>query len=477
MPIDHVVDDSTFTARSGGAAPNSIGHAVPTASEASSDRLRAGRRRAIIGVNLASFALIFESSALTVALPELAREWRASMGTIQWVADASLLTTALLLLFAGRLSDENGTRRVMRLGLMGTAACAIAASLAPGAGWLIAFRLIQGACAALVVPGTLGLLRLFIPEDEERLRAMTWWSAISIAGSGAGPIAGGLSVDANAWRAIFALPALMSMVAWWCLRQRKGDAPLQSHCERRADRHEPGRAQAAALDHSQREGPRRGERAGQGGGGARALNWRGLLPIGLLKDRAFLASNLASGSMYFAVYGLSFALATKLPTSLSSSSLQTGLYMTVPAVMMLALASPVARISTGERGWWFAAIGASFCAMGLFALGATAEQATPVTLVAITALVGVGFAFALGPLDALMMVRTSPEDSNAASAFGHVTARVAGFSAIALGGAISASASVALVGAALAGLMAVSPRSAAAQPQLRDQNHRILSDR
>jgi DHA2 family methylenomycin A resistance protein-like MFS transporter len=460
MPIDRLLDDS-FATRSGEAVPNSVGHGVSTASETSSHRVRAGRRRAIIGVNLASFALIFESSALTVALPELAREWRASMGTIQWVADASLLTTALLLLFGGRLSDENGTRRVMRLGLMGTAACAIAASLAPGAGWLIAIRLIQGACAALVVPGTLGLLRLFIPADGERLRAMTWWSAISIAGSGAGPIAGGLRVDANAWRAIFALPALLSIVAWWCLRQREGDAPLQSHCERPADRHGAERAQAAALDGHQREGPRRGKRAGQRGGTARALGWCGLLPIGLLKDRAFLASNLASGSMYFAVYGLSFALATKLPESLSSSSLQTGLYMTVPAVLMLALASPVARVSTGGRGWWFAAIGASICAMGLFTLAATAEHAAPLILVVITALVGVGFAFALGPLDALMMARTSPEGSNAASAFGHVTARVAGFSAIALGGAITASASVALVGAVVAGLMAVSLRVSA----------------
>ena len=75
------------------------------------------------------------------------------------------------------------------LGLIGTAACAIAASLASAVEWLIAIRLVQGACAALVVPGTLGLLRLFIPDDEERLRAMTWWSGISIAGSAAGPIA------------------------------------------------------------------------------------------------------------------------------------------------------------------------------------------------------------------------------------------------------------------------------------------------
>jgi hypothetical protein len=56
-----------------------------------------------------------------------------------------------------------------------------------------------------------------------------------------------------------------------------------------------------------------------------------------------------------------------------------------------------------------------------------------------------------------MMERPSPEDSNAASAFGHIAARVAGFAAIALGGAMTASASLALVAAAVAGLMAVTP--------------------
>jgi hypothetical protein len=70
-------------------------------------------------------------------------------------------------------------------------------------------------------------------------------------------------------------------------------------------------------------------RSGQGGGepGRRAL-----LPIALLKDHAFVASNLASGSVYFVVYGLSFALATSLPDSLSASWLRTGLYMTPPAM-------------------------------------------------------------------------------------------------------------------------------------------------
>jgi MFS family permease len=404
------------------------GDAEPVSGDAASSSVLAGRRRAIAGVNLASFALIFESSALTVAVPALAREWRAPMTTMEWVADASLLTSALLLLFAGRLSDEKGTRRVMRLGLIGTAACGVAASLAPAAGWLIAVRLIQGACVALVVPGTLGLLRLFIQEDEERLWAMTWWSGISIAGSAAGPIVGGLIVDAATWRLIFVLPTLLSIAAWWCLRQRTGDAPAQSHCVSGADR-----------------GGRPGARA--------------LLPTALLQDPAFVASNVVSGSVYFAVYGLSFALATSLPESLSSSSLQTGMYMMAPALVMLVLASPVARVSAGDRGWWFAAAGASICAAGLFTLAAIVEQATPLGVFAITTLIGVGFALTLGPLDSLMMQRPSPEDSNTASAFGHVTARVAGFVAIAIGGAMMPSAWIALAGAAIASLMAVMLRT------------------
>jgi MFS family permease len=370
---------------------------------------------AVIGVNLASFALILESSALTVALPVLAREWRASASAQRWILDASLLTTALLLFFAGRLSDAKGTRRIMRLGLVGVAACAVAAAFAWSPRWLIAIRLIQGACAALVIPGTLGLLRLLIPDDEDRLRAMAWWSAITIGASAAGPIAGGLIVDAVGWRAIFALPALLSMIAWWCLRVR---------------------------------GSSRRDSDGECNRALPALSM-------LLKDRAFLASNVASGSLYFAVYGLSFALATKLPESLSSSSLQTGLYMAPPAMMMLALASPVAYISSPAGRWRSAVVGAAVCAAGLYLLATTIERATPINLVAITALIGVGFALTLGPLDALMMERPSRENSNLASAFGHVSARLAGFAAIATGGMPEASAVMAVVAAATASLMLV----------------------
>lgn len=378
------------------------------------------RRRVVRAINLASFALIFESSALTVALPALAREWRVPFTTLQWVAEASLFATVLLLLFAGRLSDAWGTRRVMRVGLLGTVAAATAAGLSPSAEWLIGARLVQGACAALVIPGTLGLLRLFIDDETERREAMTWWSGISLAASGAGPIVGGLLVDAGLWRALFVLPVLLSIGAWHSLRVRHGDGSAEAHCDQPTQRK--------------------------------------LLPIELLKDPEFLASNLASGSLYFAVYGLSFALATSLRPSLASSSMMTGLYMTVPAIVMLALAAPVAKASADERGWWFALVGGACSAAGLFLLAAAVSRATPATLIALTALVGVGFACALGPLDALMMARPSAGESNAASAIGHMTARLAGFAAIALGGAFILSAAMALAGAAVAGLMIVSAR-------------------
>jgi sugar phosphate permease len=387
------------------------------------------RTAPVVGVNLASFALIFESSALTVALPALAREWQAAASSVQWIADASLLTAALLLPFAGRWSDQLGTRRVMRVGLLGAIACALAAAMAPSSGWMIAIRLVQGAFAALVIPGTLGLLRLFIRDEEERLRAMSWWTGISLAGSAAGPIVGGLLVDAGVWRGLFALPALLALAAWWCLRVREED-----------EAREGGEA-PSTCDRDRERQP-------------------ALLPLALLKDRAFLASNIASASVYFAVYGLSFALATTLPAALSSSSsassaLGTGFYMAPPAIVMILLASPVSRVSTGDRGWWFAAAGAAMCSAGLFLLAGVIEDASPLTLIMTTAFIGVGFALTLGPLDALMMARASPEDSNSASAFGHVMARAAGFSAIALGGSLTAGAVMALIGAGTAALMSI----------------------
>src|SRR5262249_60874881 len=73
---------------------------------------------------------------------------------------------------------------------------------APGPGWLIAFRAVQGLGAAVLIPQTLAILTMVFPP-ERRGAALGVWSAVGGVAIIAGPTLGGLLVTAFGWRYIF----------------------------------------------------------------------------------------------------------------------------------------------------------------------------------------------------------------------------------------------------------------------------------
>ena len=58
-----------------------------------------------------------DGTVLTVAQPRLQRDLGASFTEVQWTSTAYLVAVAGLLVFAGRLGDRYGQRRVFALGL------------------------------------------------------------------------------------------------------------------------------------------------------------------------------------------------------------------------------------------------------------------------------------------------------------------------------------------------------------------------
>lgn len=89
---------------------------------------------------LGLFLTGLDATGVTVALPAIGRGLHASVAGLQWVMDGYTLALASLLLVSGSLADRAGRRRVFRAGLAAFAVASLACSLAPGAGWLVAFR-------------------------------------------------------------------------------------------------------------------------------------------------------------------------------------------------------------------------------------------------------------------------------------------------------------------------------------------------
>ncbi|MEE1820460.1 MFS transporter [Streptomyces sp. SP18ES09] len=145
-----------------------------------------------------------DGTVLTVAQPALQDDLDARVGQVQWTSTGYLVAVASLLVLAGRLGDRYGHRRVFAVGAFGFAAASTGIALAPGIGAVIALRVAQGVCGALLQPATLGMLRTAYPPDRLATPIAVRTAAIGLAAA-AGPVIGGALVSSYGWRSVFLL--------------------------------------------------------------------------------------------------------------------------------------------------------------------------------------------------------------------------------------------------------------------------------
>ena len=130
-------------------------------------------------------------------------EFDATIPFVQWVALGYMLATGSLLLPAGRISDMVGRKAVYCAGFVVFVLGAAAATLAPNLMTVIAFRIAQGAGAAMIQANGMAILTTTFPASE-RGRVIGMFMTMVGLGAVMGPIVAGLLVDAFGWRGVFA---------------------------------------------------------------------------------------------------------------------------------------------------------------------------------------------------------------------------------------------------------------------------------
>ena len=167
---------------------------------------------------LASGIVFLDSTVVNVALPRIGRELPSSVfGVLEgqsYVYNAYLLTLSALLVLAGALNDFFGRRRMFAFGLAGFLVTSLLCGVAPSMELLIAFRVLQGAAGALLVPGSLALLTATFTGDAQG-RAFGLWAGASAATTILGPVIGGALVDTLSWRVAFLMNVPLCLVALW----------------------------------------------------------------------------------------------------------------------------------------------------------------------------------------------------------------------------------------------------------------------
>ena len=141
-------------------------------------------------------------TAVNVAFPYITGAFGVPVDWIQWVIVSYVLTYAGLLLGTGRIADVLGYKRIFIVGLALNVAAQLACALAPSFEMLIAARVVQGISAALILSAGPALFTLAWPESDRVRMLGTYTIAFGLAGA-AGPLLGGLVVEAIGWSGVF----------------------------------------------------------------------------------------------------------------------------------------------------------------------------------------------------------------------------------------------------------------------------------
>jgi EmrB/QacA subfamily drug resistance transporter len=163
------------------------------------------RRRSLI-LAICCFGLlivVMDSTIVNVALPSIRADLHASLSGLQWTIDAYSVVLASVLILSGSAADRLGRRRTFQAGLGVFTLGSLLCSVAPGLGWLIAFRMVQAIGGSMLNPVAMSIIANVFTDPRERARAIGIWGGVVGVSFGIGPVVGGLLTETTGWRAIF----------------------------------------------------------------------------------------------------------------------------------------------------------------------------------------------------------------------------------------------------------------------------------
>jgi EmrB/QacA subfamily drug resistance transporter len=370
------------------------------------------QRTALLVTTLDSFLTPMMGSAVSVALPAIAREFSLKAVGLGWVATAFLLAASALLLPCGRLADIYGRKKIFTVGTMLVVCASLLAGLAPVAWVFFLARVLQGTGGAMVFGTSVAILTSVFPP-QRRGRVLGINVAAVYAGLSLGPFIGGLLTQYLGWRAVFLVNVpvgLLVVAAVW----------LKMPLEWAGSRGElfdwkgsicyslaliafmlgftwlPGRRGAAML-------------VAAAVAFLLFIRWESHISHPIFNARlargntVFVFSNLAALVNYSATFAISFLLSLYLQYIKGLTPRNAGLVLIAQPVVM-ALFSPVAgRLSDRHEPRVVASIGMGLCAAGLFCFAWLGRASGLGTITANLMLVGLGFALFSSPNTSAVM--------------------------------------------------------------------------
>jgi EmrB/QacA subfamily drug resistance transporter len=403
-------------------------------------------RWVIAGTVLGSGIAAIDATVVGIALPAIGKDFHATVASLQWVVDGYTLALAGLLLLGGGLGDSYGRKKVFMIGTVWFALASLGCGLAPTEGILIGARVLQGAGAALLTPGSLAILQAsFSPDD--RPKAIGAWSGLGGVATAIGPFLGGWLISAVSWRLVFFinLPVAAAVIAIAARHIPESRSPGP-----RRPIDVPGAIMIslalAAITFSLIAA------ADSGWASPRVLTTlvvgvvlfvafcitearspHALVPLAVFKSRQFSAANAVTFVVYGALGGALFLLPVVLQEVCGYSPLEAGVALLPVTVIMLTLSARSAALAARIGPRLQMSVGPLTIAVGMTLFTRVNSTGDYLTQVLPALLVfGLGLAINVAPLTATALSAAPAELSGTASAVNNDVARVASLIAVAV---------------------------------------------
>jgi EmrB/QacA subfamily drug resistance transporter len=394
---------------------------------------------------LGSGVAFLDGSVVNAALPSIGRDLGADLAGLQWVLNGYLLTLGSFLVIGGSMGDRFGRRRVFLIGLVAFGIASVLCGIAPSVGTLVAARLVQGAAAALLVPGSLAIISASF-RVQDRGAAIGAWSGFGGIANAVGPFLGGWLIDAISWRAVFFINPPLIAVAF-VLTVRHVPESFDADAVRSID--VAGGASLVlglgGVVYALIEGPAKGWGAAEVAAGVfgvaalvtflvvEARSAHPMVPLGIFRSRQFSGANLTTFGVYGGIGVTFFLLVVYLQERLGYSPLAAGATLLPITALMLLFSARMGALAQRIGPRLPMTLGPIVAGVGI-ALLARIEPGIsywsgvlPGTLV-----LGMGLTVTVAPLTATVLAAIETRHAGLGSAVNNAVARIGGLLSIAV---------------------------------------------
>ncbi len=396
-------------------------------------------------VMLATFMEVLDTSVANVALPHIAGDLSAGVDESTWVLTSYLVSNAIVLPLTGWFSTLFGRKRFYMTCVAIFTMSSLLCGIAPSLGFLVLFRIFQGAGGGALQPISQAILVESFPKNKQGMAMAIYGMGVVVAPI-IGPTLGGWITDNYSWHWIFLINipvGVLSLLATgllihdppYLVRKSLRDGAKIDYIGLGLLSVGLGFLQVV-LDKGEREDWFSSEfivvcAVVAVVGLIGALLWElakddPVVDFRMLKERNFAVATFTMFMLGFVLYGSTVLLPIFLQTLMGYTAMQSGLVLSPGGLVVLVCLPFVGRLTSKFEARWLVVWGLLVTAISLFYMADFNLDISFGTAVTARVIQGFGLAFLFVPINTMAFYFIPKERVNNATGIINLARNIGG---------------------------------------------------